>query len=398
MIRRVLSIGDPIPYLRYIERMGIEITYMQTPTRLSSIADLTLPAKTLILPSLEDVERVVDLAAALHRVTPFDAVVSFTELGLLPAARVAHRLGLPANDASAVTLMRDKSLMREALVGTPLAVRHRRCRTADEARLFSEEVGYPFILKPVNGWASFAIRLVHNPDELDEYFRSVDGEWTRGGFLAEEFITGPEVSVEGFSVEGEHSFITITDKVTTGAPLFIETGHSMPSSLPLDVQKRVLATTDAFLTHMGHRTGPSHTEIRVGPHGPVVIESHTRPGGDFIAYMMELAFGLEMIELTMRLLLGDSIILEPLARKAAAVRYLLLSEGEIESIHGLDEVRNTPGIAWVDFRLQPGERVIQAKDSFTRHGCVVAVGETPDEAIRLAEEAVAKIVVQQRKG
>lgn len=51
------------------------------------------------------------------------------------------------------------------------------------------------------------------------------------GIIAEKFIEGPEVSVEAISWDGQHTILGVTDKITTGYPGFVETGHSMPSAL-----------------------------------------------------------------------------------------------------------------------------------------------------------------------
>lgn len=101
--------------------------------------------------------------------------------------------------------------------------------------------------------------------------------------LVEQYIEGREISVEGISQKGEHQILTITDKITTGAPHFVELGHSEPSSLSFDIQAKVENVTLKILDVVGMSNGASHTEFRITEKGDIyLIEIGSRMGGDFI--------------------------------------------------------------------------------------------------------------------
>ena len=88
--------------------------------------------------------------------------------------------------------------------------------------------------------------------------------YSRGGeIVVEEFMEGPEVSVETLAVDGDVNVIQITDKVTTGAPYFVEMGHSQPSRLSEETRKRIVEVTIAANKAIGIKNGPSHTEIKI---------------------------------------------------------------------------------------------------------------------------------------
>lgn len=93
-------------------------------------------------------------------------------------------------------------------------------------------------------------------------------------------MIGPEVSVETLTVNGECNVIQITDKITTGAPHFVEMGHTQPSQLPENTKQKVAQLAKLANRAIGIINGPSHTEIIVTNEGPKIVELGARLGGD----------------------------------------------------------------------------------------------------------------------
>ena len=104
-----------------------------------------------------------------------------------------------------------------------------------------------------------------------------------GEIIVEEYMRGPEVSVETLAVNGKVTIVQITDKITTGQPHFVELGHSQPSSLSYEIQQQIRDITVAANEAIGIKDGPSHTEIIVTEKGPKIVELGARLGGDCIS-------------------------------------------------------------------------------------------------------------------
>ena len=124
--------------------------------------------------------------------------------------------------------------------------------------------------------------------------------------IVEEFIEGDEVSVEGLSIDNQHSFLTITDKVTTGAPHFVELSHHQPSQLSPTVQAEIIKTAKASLDALNINNGASHTELKIDENGNVyVIEVGARMGGDFIgSHLVELSTGYDYMKAVINIALN----------------------------------------------------------------------------------------------
>jgi biotin carboxylase len=355
----------------------------------------------LISSELSD-KLVLDLVEAIHRKHPFDVSLSFSELGLLNAALTTDRLGIEGNPLKPVLLTRDKVKMRENMnAGGVPSIPHAVVSNAADAIGFGNDYGWPIIVKPANGVGSRQIHKLSTPADAYPAFAAIDADASTVSvikhdfpdmrIIAEKFIEGVEVSVEAITWEGRHTVLGVTDKITTGYPRFVETGHTMPSALPAETVARINTLVLRFLNSIGHRYGPSHTEVIVSSDGPIIVESHTRTGGDRIFEMVELAFGVDMFRATLQGFAGAFPSVEPVQRGGAAVRYLTVDEGRVLSIDGLDEAMKLPGVVRCDIHLKVGDRTKAFTDSNVRYGYVLATGETAQQATENAERALAHI-------
>lgn len=390
-MKRLFMIGGWTAIYRTAKSLGYHLTLVQQPGKLTA-EDHAL-ADQLITAELEGPE-VCGIAAAIHAQRPFDVAVSFQEMGVHNAALVCDRLGIRGNPLRPVALTRDKSSMRRHLRDAGIeSIPFLQSDDAAELARFGDTVGWPIIVKPNSGAGSAQIHKLSGPDGLEAALAAIVEHYPGQLPIAEKFITGQEISVEAITWEGRHHLLAITGKITTGAPHFVETGHNMPAPLDAQLSARIHDLTLRFLDSIGHRYGPSHTEMILGEDGPRIIESHTRTGGDFIFQMVEQVTGVDMFAATLRGFLGD--FPEPSGRQdgAAAVRYLTLPEGTVASVEGVAEAAAAPGVLRCDVALEPGTKVGAFTSSDERYGCIVAKGASLEQAMANAEQALATVQV-----
>lgn len=388
----VLIVGGMGPTIRDVSGLGIDISMFQH-------AALVRPetpqlSSRLYVFDYEQQEESVSLARWLHARHPIDVAISFTESGVEVAAAICAQLGISGNPPEAVRLSRDKHAMRELMRtrGMP-AVRFRKCMNAEDARDFCRELGAPAILKPVSGSGSAGVCLVEAPERVDDAWARI-GPDAALGVLAEEFFDGPEYSVEALSVDGMHRMIMVTEKLTSDAPYFIESGHQMPASLADGDRERIEATVFALLDAIGHRLGPSHTELRLTAQGHRIIETHTRPGGDFLPVLVEGACGVDLVRETLASIGGKTPLASvdlSRAPAAMAIRFFTLSDVVIVGISGLDDAAAMPGVEHVVCDIGIGDAVGPPTSSDSRQGFIVARGATLEEAQQRVMAAMARV-------
>ncbi len=343
----------------------------------------------------------VDAVEALARKEGADFVITSTsDAPVRVAALVSERLGLPTGISSAdAVCATQKDAMRRRLAeyGVPMP-KFAACGTAAEFGRALERFGYDCIAKPADSAASRGVKLITPVDretpveELFEFFR---GFSLKGTVMVEERVRGREVSVEGMTVDGATTILTITDKLTTEPPFFVELGHSEPSRLPVDAQEAIRDVAVRTVEAIGIQCGPSHTEIMLTEDGPKVIEMAARLGGDFItSRLVPLSTGVDFVEGTVAAALGLSYDFEPKQHRGSAIRFITADHaGVIRSIEVPDEVRDADGVEEIEFYLAPGDAIETPHSSNDRIGHVVCSGDDADEAAARAEWALGEIEV-----
>ncbi|MGW1342704.1 ATP-grasp domain-containing protein [Kribbella sp. NPDC002412] len=402
---RLLIIGGTLDHVRKARELGMDVLLAQFPDEYDCSHWVYVDQALLL--EYGDIDRLLPLVRALHEAYPFQAAVSLFELGLLPAARTNEELGLAGESVATVELLLDKWRMRRHLDAKGISpVASAVGRSTDDVREFVEAHGLPVIVKPTRESGSLAVFSLRDQADVDavaERFRALDGRWgakdltaadSFDEFLMEEFLDGPEISVETLSFDGRHVVVAVTDKET--GPGFVELGHSQPSGHPAETLREVTELVTEFLGAVGLQNGPGHTEVKLTSRGPRIIESHNRVGGDRINDLAELVYGVDMERSALGAPFG---LVEPLAgspepRGGAAVRFLTPSPGRVVEIAGVDAVRADP--AFVDLRLKvgPGDVVPPLTWNEDKVGHVIARGATAAEAIANGQRLAAAIDVR----
>ena len=267
----------------------------------------------------------------------------------------------------------------------------------------ANEIGYPLILKPSDLASSAFVRLVANEAELFEAFTALERfptnfrEQTREPlWLLEEYMSGEEVSVEACTFEGETTIIGITDKSVTGSPFFIEDGHMFPARMDDGLSDATCALVKKALQAVGHDHGISHTEVKLTPKGPRIVEINPRPGGNYIAELIERVTGIDFLAAQIDLSLGHRPDLQhkPTGIASAAIKFLVPPRGGfVTAMKGREAVTNAPNVVRSSISEVSGTEVAAPVDNACYLGHVVAVDPHGREARRYAEQALRHIAM-----
>ncbi|MFI8962682.1 ATP-grasp domain-containing protein [Streptomyces sp. NPDC053493] len=401
---RVLVIGGKLKLVRKARELGLDVVHAQYPDAYDSGHWPYVDQALLV--DYGDIDRLLPLARALHETYPFQSAVSLFELGLLPAARINEELGLNGESVDTVELLLDKWRMRQLLAAKDISpVASAVGRSAQDLRDFVKAHGFPVIVKPVRESGSVGVFRVRDEADIDavaEQYRSLDDEqWAVGDlfsddsfeeFLVEEYLDGPEVSVETLSFDGRHVVVAVTDKAAFGGGSgFVELGLSQPSIHPADTLREVELLVSDFLDAVGLRNGPAHTEIRLTSRGPRIIESHNRIGGYGLNEMAEIVYGVDMERYALGIRFGkvEPLTESPKPRAGVALQALTPEPGRVVEITGIDAVRADPAFVDLHVKVKPGDVVAPLTWNEDIGGYVIARGSDAADAIaqskRLAE-------------
>lgn len=269
--------------------------------------------------------------------------------------------------------------------------------TLEELKAHKAELTFPCIIKPTDNAGSHGVAKVHNFQELLGNYEYAHQCSRHGKVIIEEYLDGPEVSVEVMVVDGKVNILQITDKITTEAPHFVELGHTQPSQLPLTTQEAIREVTIAACNAIGIDKGPAHVEMKVTQTGPVMIELGARMGGDNITtHLVPLSTGIDMVGSTIKVAMGEQPDIEPTLHCGSAIRYFEVPYGTIKAIDGVDEAQKIPGVKQITFTKEVGEESTPIHCSNDRIGFVIAQGATAEDAVKACEKAMEtiKIVIE----
>ena len=266
--------------------------------------------------------------------------------------------------------------------------------TLEELRSHENDVTFPCIIKPTDNAGSHGVAKVHNFQELLDNYEYAHQCSRHGKVIVEEYLDGPEVSVEVMVVDGRVNILQITDKITTEAPHFVELGHTQPSQLPLATQDAIREVTIAACNAIGIDKGPAHVEMKVTQRGPVMIELGARMGGDNITtHLVPLSTGIDMVGSTIKVALGEQPDIQPTLHCGSAIRYFQVPYGTISAIENVEEAKGVPGVQQITFTKEVGEVSIPIQSSNDRIGYVIAQGATAEDAINVCEKAAKAIKI-----
>ena len=248
---------------------------------------------------------------------------------------------------------------------------------------------FPCISKPTDNSGSRGVVLIENAEQLRTAVLYSFNQSRKGGVIIEEYMQGPEVSVEVMVLNGVPYVLQVTDKVTTGAPHFVEMGHSQPSQLPLDTVSAIRDLAAKAVLAVGIQSGPAHVEIISDEQGPRMVELGARMGGDCITtQLVPLSTGVDMVKATIQISLGMRPDIEPKMEKGAAIRYFNVPRGQIKSINGADVSASIHGVREIAFTKNVGDHIGEVESSTDRMGFVVAQSDNAREAIQVCEKAL----------
>lgn len=395
MSKKLMILGASILQLPAIEKakeLGIDTV----------VVDMNPNAIGFSVPDVQkEVISTIDIPAILEAAKrhKIDGIMTLaTDMPMRAVAAVATEMNLVGISVDTALKATNKAEMRKALQadGVPIP-KFFKVSNKDEYLEAVKQLTVPFIVKPADSSGSRGIfEVIDITDEklINEAYEYCHPYSRIGDIVVEEYMSGPEVSVETISVDGLCHVIQITDKLTTGAPHYVEMGHSQPTRHSKEVSERIAEVTKAANKAIGIKNGPSHTEIIVTNEGPKIVELGARLGGDNITtHLVPLSTGINMVECCIKIALGEKPDIEAKWNKGSAIRYFKQHAGIVKSIEGIQEAEKIEGVQQISIVHGVGETITDVIDSGSRMGFVIAQDLDAAHAIDDCMNALEKIEV-----
>lgn len=338
--------------------------------------------------------------AAIAKEEKIDGVIHpCSEVAMNVMGRINDEMGL--NGVSKETAIRatNKHLMREAFERYGAPSPKSKCFSNVGVAWGSYYTEFPdnAILKPSRNSGSRGIaKISRGIDEAEfaKLFKRAKEESRDKSVMLEQFVEGPEFSVEIIVWNKKVNVLQVTDKKTTEAPYFVELGHNQPSLFPDRIVEAVKQAAIMGVRALEVNNCACHAEVKVQDGQAYIMEIGARLGGDFISTeLTHLSTGIDMVAAAIDVALGIEPNLKPIAEpQGVAIRYFTPIPGIVKAIEN-EELLNRPDVYDAEIYVKPCDTVKEVKSSLDRSGHVIVTAVTAKEAIRIAEELVTSVKI-----
>lgn len=320
-----------------------------------------------------------------------------SEVSMAVMGRINDELGLSGISREQAICATNKHLMRKAFEkGNAPSPKSILAQDSEDAwNRLQNEFDTDAILKPSRNSGSRGIAKVSRDMDKGDFIRAYDealSESRDHSVLIEQFIEGPEFSIEMIVWRGDIHVLTVTDKKTTGAPHFVELGHNQPSCFSDADVETLKAAAIAGVRALGVNNCACHAEAKLMNGKAYLMEVGARLGGDFISTeLTHLSTGIDMVAAAIDVALGVEPDLsakeEP---KGVCIRYFCPKPGKLVSISN-KEVLNNPHVYLWEIYPKEGDVIPVVTSSLCRSGHVIVTENTPQKAIELAEKLIESV-------
>lgn len=322
-----------------------------------------------------------------------------SEVAMNVMGRINDEMGL--NGVSKETAIRatNKHLMREAFERYGAPSPKSKCFSNVEVAWGSYCTEFPdnAILKPSRNSGSRGIAKISkgiDEAEFAKLFERAKEESRDKSVMLEQFVEGPEFSVEIIVWNKKVNVLQVTDKKTTEAPYFVELGHNQPSLFPDHIVETVKRAAIMGVRALGVNNCACHAEVKMQDGQAYIMEIGARLGGDFISTeLTHLSTGIDMVAAAIDVALGVEPNLEPIAEpQGVAIRYFTPAPGIVKEIENV-ELLDRPDVYDAEIYVKSGDKVKEVKSSLDRSGHVIVTAPSANEAITNAESLIEEVKI-----
>ena len=334
---------------------------------------------------------------AVARSEEIDGVIHpCSEVAMNTMGYINEKMGLPGIDLQTSLRATNKEKMRRAFErgGAP-SPKSFGAVSFDSAVLAARQIEGAIIVKPSRNSGSRGITKLptgYSESELRMAVNRAINESRDRSAMIEQFVDGPEFSVEIIVWNKEVHVLQVTDKKTTEAPYFVELGHSQPSMFPTETVESVKRAAIMGVIALQVNNCACHAEVKVQNGQAYIMEIGARLGGDFISTeLTHLSTGIDMVAAAINVALGEKPNLEPIAKpQGVAIRYFTPQPGKLVAIENEEALKDTQ-VYDAEIYHKVGDMIPVVKSSLDRTGHVIVTAPTVFEAINKAEKIINEV-------
>ncbi|RJP61679.1 MAG: ATP-grasp domain-containing protein [Candidatus Auribacter fodinae] len=308
-------------------------------------------------------------------------------------AAVAQELGLVGVSPETALCATNKARMRECFWkhGVP-APKWAEVGSLNDALKAVKHIGFPLVVKPVDNMGARGVRRLDSITEVEEALQTALSFSLTGKAVMEEYMAGPELSVDTLVYDGEVHLLTIADRHIEREPFFVEIGHTVPSTISEEMRAQVLDVMKQGIKAVGIRYGASKADMKITKDGPKIGEITARlSGGYHSQYTDPLATGMRSIKAAIDIAIGlplNIADITPSRNHVACERAIIPEPGRVVAIEGLDQLDSIPGFRHIFLHVKQGDIIQPVVSNMGKAANIICSASNREEAFCSVERVM----------
>lgn len=307
-----------------------------------------------------------------------------TDYGVLTAAYIANKMGLPGISYKSAKLIKNKYLVRKCLFENKVDDTAQSYEVDEKTDVndIKNNIAYPVIVKPCDGSGSRGTSRVDNPDDLLAACTfAINGSLLHKAEI-EPFIEGDEYGVESLVVNGEIHVLGVMKKWMTKPPYYAELGHAMPSGLPNEIENKAIRCAQNAIRALKITSGSVNMDMLITDEGAIhIVDIGARMGGNMIGpCIIPYGTGISYVENMIRNAVGDELDWSIKQHKAVATRLLAFGNGVVKKLPDFSKLEKEKSVE-IYHHLNVGDVVREYHTNLDGCGYIVSRDDNIDKAV-----------------
>jgi biotin carboxylase len=328
-----------------------------------------------------------------------------TDVSTLPIAILSKKLKTKSNSIESVEKFSNKFISRNFLKnnGFNHYPKYKKISNVQDLLDFQLETPSKTIVKPADSQSSRGIYIIDkgsSVESIEHTFKEVLKHTSKDYFLAEEFVEGNEITLEGLCFDKKHITLTGSDKThfRTG----IASNLNYPFLLSNKLKTELINFHNKLIESTGLNYGITHSEyiVNVEQNKFWLIEMACRGGGSLIpSKITPWVSNINVYDLYYEMIFNDSFVFslnqeDIQNNKFGKLHFFEFNEGVVESIKGMEECKLLKNVFELTLLFKEGDDIKSASDDSTRQGYVIILDNNPDNISKTIKKLYNNIKIE----
>lgn len=343
--------------------------------------------------NLSDKQELIKALQTLNaKAIKINAIVSFVDPHCHMACMLAEEFGVNHFSTEAVGNMQNKILSRQVLSKSPYVPYYISFSEESPVHRDQLEKNYPLVMKSPDSSGSKDVFKVNSYKEFCNHADKLFQKYPHVPILVEEFLDGPQYLVETLVYKNEINIIAVIQQEINYNKRFIVTGYNLMHEIEDNFYSNLKSAVESIIKAHGMEFGPCHLELRHVKKQWKLIEINPRISGSGMNKMIQIAFGINLVEETLKIALGQEPNLIKRHKNPTFAQHIIVSrEGILEKVTGRNKASRCPGVKDVYIRPRKGAHLTPPLSMGNRYAYVIAIGDSEENAKENAKYAASQI-------